>query len=85
MPKPVPIDRDGYVVSTSKLDGDTLTVHPATFARMQEIIARHDVNPDMASAEAMRVAGLTDDEIRSRELRETTIVVDATLFTDLRK
>lgn len=85
MPELVAIDDTGHVVSLSKLDGDTLTVHPAVFQRMQVACARPDLSPTAASVEAMKLAGLTDDEINSRVGRKTKIVVDASLATDFWK
>lgn len=85
MPNAVTLDDNGYVLSTSNIDGDTLTVHPVVFARMQDVLLIYDGSPDVAAKKALVVAGLTDEEINSRLHRETKIVVDASLAHDVRK
>ena len=74
---------DGMTSIRSKLDGDTLTVHPITFARMQECLASALGTETGRAADALRAAGLTAEEIASRLGCETKIVVDASLASHI--
>ena len=57
------------------LTGNELRVRPEIFAAMQEIMAGNG-NPDYLSHQALKRAGLTDDEIAGRTFQETKIFVD---------
>lgn len=63
--------------SAPRLVGDKLHVSPAQFALLQQAMCdasiRHD--PDTAARIGLRAIGLTDEQIDSRQHRETEVVV----------
>jgi hypothetical protein len=66
-------------MSESVLEGNTLRISPAIFDEMQRILAGGDGTETSRAIDALKRAGLTNDEITSRELSETKIVVDYTI------
>ena len=70
-------------ISQSKLEGDELRVHPEVFGRMQDAAELGDGDATQRAAQAMRIAGLSEEEIAGRTFRNTKIVVDPTLVSSI--
>lgn len=79
MPEPI-YTRDGTGYYLSRLDGDTLTVHPTIFGRMQDELAKSIGSETDRAANALAVAGVTANELDARYFRETKVVTDTSLF-----